>query len=143
MFTVSRTQPCPSPYILNPVESTCIRLATPVNSWDDAKAICEAEGEKLAVFTSKESVAWANDKESVAWMNDRASTGIHYEANYFYHHLINLVFTTHSETELLWCCATAGPQLLREDATVPLFLLYVSRGNHSVKSDSLEKLPAL
>ena len=85
------------------------------------------------MFTSKESVAWANDKESVAWMKDRASTGIHYEANYFYHHLINLVFTTHSQTELFWCSAT----------TVPLFLLYVSRGNHSVKSDSLEKLPAL
>ena len=79
-------------------------MATPVNNWDDAKAKCEAKGEKLAVFTSKESVAWANDKKSVAWMNDRASTGIHYEANYFYHHLINLVFTTHSTFIVLCNC---------------------------------------
>ena len=30
-------------------------------NWDDAKARCEAQGEKLAVFNTEESVEWIRD----------------------------------------------------------------------------------
>ena len=63
--------------MLNPETSTCIRLAPSGYSWDDAKANCEAKGEKLAVFTTEESLAWIRD-----YVRNRAPAGIHYEANY-------------------------------------------------------------
>ena len=46
---------------MNPVTSSCIRLADSGHNWDDAKTRCEAQGEKLAVFTTQESVDWIRD----------------------------------------------------------------------------------
>ena len=69
---------CPSGYVLNPVASSCIRLETSKYYWEDAKARCEAQGENLAVFTTK---------ESLAWIRNKAPAGIHHETTYPLHHL--------------------------------------------------------
>ena len=61
---------CPENYVLNPVASTCIRLALSGYSWHGAKANCEAQGEKLAVFTTEESVEWISN-----YVKNRAPSG--------------------------------------------------------------------
>jgi len=50
---------CPSGYIYNPHSSTCYKIVTLSKKWDDAKAYCEGNGDRLAVFDSLESISWA------------------------------------------------------------------------------------
>ncbi|KAF6035512.1 hypothetical protein EB796_006181 [Bugula neritina] len=60
---------CPSGYIYNPHSSTCYKIVTLSKKWDDAKAYCEGNGDRLAVFDSLESISWARQmrKNHSAW----------------------------------------------------------------------------
>ena len=82
VYIRARPLNCPSGYVLNPVAATCIRLETSKYYWEDAKARCEAQGENLAVFTTKESLAWIRD-----FIRNKAPAGIHHKTTYPLHHL--------------------------------------------------------
>ena len=74
---------CSPAYVMNPVTSTCIRLEASHYTWEGAKARCEEQGEKLAVFTTEESLAWIRD-----YIKNKAPAGIHYATSYPPHHLL-------------------------------------------------------
>jgi len=60
---------CPDNYILNPVAGTCVQLHAGSLGWQAAKSHCEANGETLAIFPTKEDFDWYTQLRTVnkAW----------------------------------------------------------------------------
>ena len=82
-YISARPLKCSTGYVMNPVTLTCIGLEDSDYDWEPAKARCEEQGAKLAVFTTKESLAWIRD-----YIKNKAPAGIHYETTYPLHHLL-------------------------------------------------------